>query len=363
MPPRQVARSRPGVVSLPPQGWNPTIRRALENLIRRGSGKNLPVVFDFDNTLVCGDVGEATFAVLVRDGLLSPEKLAPHLSPPLRLRTGKRVTPASSADLTEYYEALLDPTVHGDADPTPLATGYAWVVEAMAGLSLAEVVRSTRTACELACPGETRLIKVTSRKTSCPAPWFYPEMVDLIAALIRHQFDIRIISASNAWSVRWMVQHRLNPMLQERGASRGLLPEQITGITTLLADRAGNLYKDPLLLRDNPGYAALDPNSLRSLKITSRLHFPVPTYSGKITCIHDTIGRRPVLCAGDSPGDLPMLAHSENRLWIARADKQTSQRKLAETMRITGTRGWLVQAVRTKDNPGFIVEPPARRAR
>ena len=363
MPPRQVARSRPGVVSLPPRGWNPATRRALENLIRRGSGKNLPVVFDFDNTLVCGDVGEATFAVLVRDGLLSPEKLAPHLSPPLRLRAGKRVTPASGADLTEYYEALLDPTVHGDADPTPLATGYAWVVEAMAGLSLAEVVRATRFACELACPGETQLIEVTPRKTAYPAPWFYPEMVDLIAELIRHQFDIRIISASNAWSVRWMVRHRLNPMLLERGVREVLLPGQITGITTLLADRAGNLYKDPLLLRDNPGYAALDPKSLRRLKITSRLHFPVPTYSGKITCIHDTIGRRPVLCAGDSPGDLPMLAYSENRLWIARADKQTSQRKLAETMRITGTRGWLVQAVRTKDNPGFIVEPPARRAR
>jgi len=360
MPPRRLARSRKDIVSLPPRGWNPATRRALENLIRRGSGKNLPVVFDFDNTLVCGDVGEATFAVLVRDGLLSPEKLAPNLSPSLRLRSGKRFTPASGTNLTEYYEALLDPTIHGDADPTPLATGYAWVVEAMAGLSIAEVVRATRTACEFACPGEVRLIEVTPRKTAYPAPWFYPEMVDLIAALIRHQFDVRIISASNAWSVRWMVQRRLNPMLRERGVREGIRPEQITGITTLLADRAGNLYKDPLLLRDNAGYAALDSKVLRALKLTSRLHFPVPTYSGKITCIHDTIGRRPVLCAGDSPGDLPMLAYSENRLWIARTEKQSSQRKLAETMRVTGNRGWLVQPVQTKDNPGFLVNAPAR---
>lgn len=359
MPSRPLARTRTDVVSLPPRGWNPVTRRALEKLIRRGSGKNLPAVFDFDNTLVCGDVGEATFAVLVRDGLLTPEKLAPTLSPPLRLRSGKRLTPASGADLTEYYEALLDPTVHGDADPTPLATGYAWVVEAMAGLSIAEVVRATRIACELACPGDVRSIDVTPGRTAYPAPWFYPEMVDLLAALIRHQFDVRIISASNAWSVRWMVQHRLNPMLRERGVPDGLRPEQITGITTLLADRAGHLYKDPLLLRENPGYAALDAKVLRGLKLTSRLHFPVPTYSGKITCIHDTIGRRPVLCAGDSPGDLPMLAYCENRLWIARADKSTSLRKLAETMRATGDRGWLVQPVRTRDQPGFLVNAPA----
>ena len=123
MPATQGTRSRQTAVSLPLRGWAPATRRALENLIRRGAGRNLPVVFDFDNTLVCGDVGEATFAVLVRDGLLSPERLGPHLSLPLRLRTGRRLTPASGADLTEYYEALLDPTGHGDADPTPLATG------------------------------------------------------------------------------------------------------------------------------------------------------------------------------------------------------------------------------------------------
>src|SRR5436190_21185526 len=65
--------------------WDKKARVALESLIRRGSGKRLPVVFDFDNTIVCGDIGEATLAVLARSKVINPKNLSPTLSPPLRL--------------------------------------------------------------------------------------------------------------------------------------------------------------------------------------------------------------------------------------------------------------------------------------
>ena len=94
-------------------GWNERTRSGLEQLIERGSGQHLPVVLDFDNTIIRGDIGEATLAVLVRDGLLDPARLPPTLSPPFRLPDGRRITLDSGSDITAYYEAYLAPTVHG----------------------------------------------------------------------------------------------------------------------------------------------------------------------------------------------------------------------------------------------------------
>ena len=338
-------------------GWNPKTRRALERLIDRGAGKNLPVVFDFDNTLVCGDVGEATLAVLIRDGTVKPAKLPATFSPPFRLTNKQRVSLQSSVDAAAYYDAFLAPTIHGDADPTPLANGYAWAVEVMQGLRVSDVTRATRIACAHAKPPHDGFIEVTPGKTRFPAPYFYPEMVELIAALLRNDFDVWIVSASNAWSVRWMVLNELNPRLRQHGCKRGLTADHVIGITTLLTDRRDALHKDNLLLKENPDYAKLDEEVLRSFRLTSRLHFPVSTYSGKIAAIFDHLGRPPYLCVGDSPGDLPMLAYSQHRLWIARVDKTGYQQRQSEVMRQSGGRNWLIQTTRTKGRPGFFASP------
>lgn len=335
-------------------GWNSKTRRALERLIERGAGKSLPVVFDFDNTLVCGDVGEATLAVLIRDGIVKPDKLPATFSPPFRLPDNQRVSLQTSADAAAYYDAFLAPTIHGDADPTPLANGYAWAVEVMQGLRVSDVTRATKLACAHAKPPHDGFIEATPGGTRFPAPYFYPAMVELIAVLLRNDFDVWIVSASNAWSVRWMVLNELNPLLHQHGGQRGLTTDHVIGITMLLTDQRGSLYKDNLLRRENPGYAGLAEKVLRGFRLTSRLHFPVSTYSGKIAAIFDHIGRPPYLCVGDSPGDLPMLAFSQHRLWIARVDKIGYQQKQREIMRQTGRANWLIQAVRTKGASGFL---------
>ena len=59
---------KPAKVLLQAPGWRDETRRALTELIRRGAGKRLPVTLDFDNTIVWGDIGEATFGVLVKKG-------------------------------------------------------------------------------------------------------------------------------------------------------------------------------------------------------------------------------------------------------------------------------------------------------
>jgi len=346
-------RAKPAVELIEP-GWTRDVRRELGRLIRAGAGQGLPVAFDFDNTIVCGDIGEATLAVLAREGRLSPARQAAAVSPSFRNAKGEMVSPASALDLTAYYEDYLAPTRHGSKDSTPLANGYVWAAEVMAGLSPLEVVRATRLAYEQSRPGQEVRLDVTPGRTSYPAPFFYAETVELIAELLRNQFAVWIVSASNVWSVRWMVQHGLNPLLRQRGASPGLPPARVIGIATLLADAQGYLCKDAVLVKDDPRYAALDEARLGSLTLTSQLQFPAPTYSGKVACLWDCLAGQPYLAAGDSPGDLPMLTFSRHRLWIARLEKPDYQRAVREAMSRAGPRGWLLQPALCRRAPGFL---------
>jgi hypothetical protein len=370
-PPRHLPRLLAPAHPRPPLGgWAPAARRQLERLIRAGSGQRLPVAFDFDNTIVSGDIGEATLAILARRGLVSPDRARGVPSPPIRNEKGRTVTPDSGPDITAYYEALLAPTVHGPRDPTPLASGYVWAVEAMAGLRPLDVVQATAEAYGHSVPQQLRSIEVTPGRTAYPAPFFHPEMVELIATLIRHDFAIWIMSASNVWSVRWMVQHALQPLLRSHGVRRGIPPEQVLGISVLLADRRGGLHKDTCLVRGNRGYARLDPRTLGALRLTAQLQFPVPTYSGKVGCLWDALGGPPFLAVGDSPGDHAMLSFSRNRLWIARLDKPQYQIATAEQIRQTGRRGWILQPALAQPKPGFVANPgqlrrlePALRAK
>lgn len=315
------------------------------------------MVFDFDNTVVCGDIGEAVLAVLARSGALDPQTLSPALCPPLNLPGHGKVNVESCADALEYYEALLAPTVHGRGDPTPLGNGYVWATEILGGFGVAEVLQATREAFELSQPGQVRMITITPDRTAYPAPFFYPEIIELIGVLLAAGFEVWIVSASNVWSVRWMVLNGLNRALRRLGFKRGIPPAQVVGISTLMADSVGRFYKDPVLVREDAEYARFAPSRVRSLRVTSQLQFPVPVYSGKVGCIYDALGREPYLCVGDSPADHPMLAMAQHRLWIARLEKPAFQKATQCLIKRTGRGNWLVQAVRTREDPGFVHEP------
>jgi phosphoserine phosphatase len=342
-------------------GWNAETRRGLEKLIRQGAGKGLPVVFDFDNTIQHGDIQEATLGVLARWGRLTPANLTRRLSPSFRTADRGLVDVTKCTDILEYYKELLAPTIHGRSDPTPLSTGYAWAIEALGGLQLAEVVRATQEVCAIAKAEQRDAIPVTPGKTAFTVPRFYPEMVELLSELLRHEFDIWIISASNVWSVRWMVLRELNPRL--RAGGREIAPDHVIGASTLLADAEGRLYKDNVLVKEVAGYAAMNAAALSAFRLTAHLEYPLPAYSGKVACIFDAIGRRPYLCAGDGPGDYAMLRLSQHRLWIARQGATTAQPETTHSVRRNRDIRWMVQASGVAPTNGFSaraisVQPP-----
>lgn len=357
--PRARAIRSAGQVRLTAPGWTPEVRVWLEALIQRGAGRGLPVAFDFDNTLVCGDIGEATLALLVKQHRLHPETVAA-LTPSFRTATGRRIVASRLPDLTAYYEALLAGSGHGDADPNPLTSGYTWAAEVMAGLSPARIVQATAAVAALARPGESRRLEVTPGETAYPLPWFYPEMVELVAALLKRRFEVWIVSASNVWSVRWMVLEELNPRLRRLGCPRGVAADHVIGVAPLLRDRPGRVLKDRVLVRTDAAYARLESRTLAGLRLTRRLDLPVPVYAGKVACLWDALGGRPCLAAGDSPGDLPMLAFAENRLWLARLEKPDSSAAMLACRQEQGADGWAIQPVLTRNAPGFLAGPAAR---
>ncbi|MCX8108405.1 MAG: haloacid dehalogenase-like hydrolase, partial [Verrucomicrobiae bacterium] len=227
----------------------------------------------------------------------------------------------------------------------------------MQGLSVAQVVDATRQVYAMSEPLKLRRIVIRPGGPSWPVPFLYPEMVELMARMIRASFRIWIVSATNVWSVRWMVQHALNPALHELGASHGISPERVIGIATLLTDDRNHLFKDSILVKEDPAYAALDMDRLGKLRLTSKLQFPVPTYSGKVACIWDALRRRPHFAAGDSLGDSAMLLFARHRLWIARLDKPNIQRSMARVAQANNRKRWIVQPVWCGEPPGFLPDP------
>ena len=328
------------------------IESQLSRILREGAGKYYPVVFDFDNTVVCGDIGEATLATLINEGLIQKYTLSKSLCPDFTTSDGKAISLDVFEDPTMYYEYLLKSS--GPSDPTPLSTGYTWCVEIMEGLSAFDVVEATKKAFSLSEQNVEKFISVIPGKSTYQVPFFYKEILDLMAELIFNNYEIWVVSASNVWTVRWMVLNALNPILKDLGTKKGILPEHVIGISTLMQDPKGMLHKDPVLSKENPDYLNMKPEVLKSLKLTSRLHHPVSIYSGKVQSIIDYIGKKPYLSAGDSPGDHPMLMYSDYKLWLARLEKSDYQKQTSKLITDSNRNKWVIWPTLCKKTPGII---------
>ncbi len=267
--------------------------------------------------------------------------------------------PKQAAGLARYYEAFLTPTVHGSTDPASPANAYAWAVEIMQGLRVSEVVDATAEAFADSRVGELRPIPISPGHMAYPVPYFYPEMVELIGELLRHDFDVWIVSASNVWSVRYLTLKFLNPLLRQHGARNGIRPERVLGVSTLLTNSRRELFKDSLLIRESAPYSRLDAACLSRVTLTGRLQFPIPIYSGKVGAVWDALGRQPFLAAGDSAGDHALLTFSEHRLWIARLENPELQGATAQLIQKQQPDRWLVQPTLLNPSPGFLPDSQA----
>jgi len=189
--------------------WNHHTKERLLEIINSGRDQNLPVVFDFDNTIICRDIGEATLEVLSKTEL------------------------RSSFDIIKHYENLLNSTKHQILDSSPYANAYAWAVQVMQGLTPLEIIKATKQAYDNESAFRDHLdLRSETKMKHFRRPYFYPEMIDLIGAFLENKYDVYIVSASNIWSVRWMAS-KLNQKLKQSGFKGEIDLKNVIGVSTL----------------------------------------------------------------------------------------------------------------------------------
>ena len=338
--------------------WRPEVKSRLESLIAENAFQNKKVIFDFDNTTINRDIGEATFATMVMEGRLAADSISRDITPAFNLK-GRNVSLDTTTDLTNFYEDFLSVTRHQKGETTPYANGYAWVVQIMAGMTPAEILPFSEKAFanNIAFKDSYSTTLSETRINGYRQPFFYPEMVDLYGTLLTNGYDVYVCSASNIWTVRWMVLENLNRMLAAKfGKEIRIAPDHVIGVNVLLKDkRDGKLYKDPLLVRENEKYANLDREELAHYELTSQIVYPITGYFGKVANIIKYVTKeRPFLIGGDSPNDHPMLDRAENRLWITRLEKMGYQEKTVAQVHDSLPGNWLIQPVLYKKAPGFV---------
>lgn len=210
------------------------------------SGKAPLATFDWDNTVVRNDVGDAmTYYLLRHDKVLQPPKgdwarTSPYLSaaavtalgaacgdagaPGQPMRTSTDLTCADeilavySDATTTAGAAAFDPTTY---DHRRMEPAYAWAAQLQAGYTdrqLRDFAR--RNIAEVADAPEGSTVTVGHRTVDA---WvrYYPQIRDLIGALDRAGFDVRIVSAS------------AQPIVQAWAEGLGLPARQVLGIRTL----------------------------------------------------------------------------------------------------------------------------------
>jgi phosphoserine phosphatase len=358
-----VVKAASANIKLAEGNWNPTTRERLEKLLTRNANKGKKVIFDFDNTTVSRDIGDATFAWLVKEKKIDPGKIKA-LSPDFFIK-GSEVSLDKVVDLTEYYEKIQEAVSYDQSDPAGPFNGYAWVVQVMEGKTPLEVIDASKNAFmdNIASKdretGKQTKIEVTPGKTSYRVPFYHPETVDLIGKLLLNGYDVYIVSASNVWTVRYMITVELAKLLKkEFGKNLGIKPENVFGLNTLLKDkRDGQLYKDFYLVKNNKNYAALQPEELNNYQLTNLMANPLTGFEGKSSTIEKYITEpeeKAFLVCGDSAGDFSMLGRAQNRLWFSRLESLDYQKKLQILTKKSEAEHWFIQPVLYKKSPGLV---------
>lgn len=276
--------------------WNAQVYDRLQSFAKRYGAQSASydpcfrplAVFDFDNTIIGGDLGETGLLFAMRRGFLRADDTLFELVPENARAAFKERWPKTgevSEDLVEalknhYYEKVEN---GGEVE------AYHWLTRVFAGHSAIEL--------------ETFADKLIEEVFRDPARYGLrrrDEMIELIGFFDRAGFDVFVVTASPEWLVRGFAKHIQLPR------------EHVIG---------------PRLVVEKDGHAApkIDGN--------------FPWRAGKVIAIRTRIppgGRTPHFVAGDAVGDLEMLQAVTH-------DALVFDRGNVELLELAKARGWMIQ--------------------
>ncbi len=290
--------------SLPgPEGWPPAQRNALAQQIAAAPIGSY-AVFDADDTLWQNDIEESLLAYLENRGVLSVAKLDPALRP---------IPLLPDESLYGYYRRLCD---------IDNKLCYPWIAQVFAGRTLGELkqrvdaMMHSDASIAVRYRQQGRVVEGTVRP-----PRIYPAQQRLIGWLRAHGVRVYVVTASAEELVRMVVsdpRYGLN-----------VAAADVIGVTMLLRAPDGSIStaRQQIASGEFGDMAA----GRSGLMLTPTLWSPLTWYEGKVAGIQAYIDplRRPLLVAGDSRSDWPMLFYSGGiRLWVDRDAALASELQL-----------------------------------
>ena len=343
------------VPALDRAGWTESVYKTLTETIIGSAGQGNIVVFDFDNTTQARDIGEAVLAQVQQAKVIDPASLSPAMFPPFTTSGGEPMT--ITEGVSDYYDAVLDSA--GDADPFREYSSLPMPATAFTGRTLADFLAQTATVYDNGAGAKDLTSNDESRILGAGRPFIYPQMADLYGNLRSNGYDVWVVSAGVGWAVRWMVQNAVNPAIVAKYGPDAALPmDHVVAITTLLKDReTGKLVSDYQLTHQTPDarYINLEPTRMSQLEITAIPDGVASWRGGKAGAIDNIITRGELfMVAGDSMGDVEMLARATNRLVISRMNKPALAEGFADEIAKAPDANWMLQPTINSAPAGFL---------
>ena len=343
------------VPALDRAGWTESVYTSLTEAINASAGQGKIVVFDFDNTTQARDIGEAVLARVQDTNAIDPASLSPAVFPPFTSSGGDPI--AISDGIFDYYEALLDSA--GEADPFREYSSLPMVATTFYGRPLSEFLAQNAGVYDDGAGAADLTSGQESTILGAGRPFIYPQMADLYGNLRSNGYDVWVVSAGVGWAVRWMVQNALNPAIVAKYGEEAALPmDHVVAVTTLLKDRGtGKLVSDFQLTHQTPdaAYINLEPARMEQLEITAIPDGLSSWRGGKAGAIDNIISRGELfMVAGDSMGDVEMLARGSNRLVVARMNKPGLAEGFAAEIAEAPDANWMLQPAINSAPVGFL---------
>ena len=343
------------VPALDRAGWTESVYKTLTETIIGSAGQGKIVVFDFDNTTQARDIGEAVLAQVQQAKVIDPASLSPAMFPPFTTSGGEPMT--ITEGVSDYYDAVLDSA--GDADPFREYSSLPMPATAFTGRTLADFLAQTASVYANGSGAKDLTSEDESTILGAGRPFIYPQMADLYGNLRSNGYDVWVVSAGVGWAVRWMVQNAVNPAIVAKYGPDAALPmDHVVAITTLLKDReTGKLVSDYQLTHQTPDarYINLEPTRMSQLEITAIPDGVASWRGGKAGAIDNIITRGELfMVAGDSMGDVEMLARATNRLVISRMNKPALAEGFADEIAKAPDANWMLQPTINSAPVGFL---------
>ncbi len=321
----------PEDIMLKPDGWDPRNHAALVAFLsteNKRPGRKV-AVFDWDNTVIKNDIGDAAFIGLLERGMVKTpadwRKTSPYLTDAAVSALEQGATPELIFTLYNSQKTPDGASAFAGHDEKIIEPAYAWLAHLLAGNTPDEVRQASREIFErqLANPiGATRRI---GEAAIADYIRIYPQIADLINALEKSGFEVWIVSATPKYIIEVCAE------------KIGIPPERVIGIENVVSP-------DGKITYDLAGCGPVKDGENRAITFRDGKRCWINTVifgmtEGDPFQPNPDPDKRPRFGAGDSDGDVSFLEDTTGLRLVL--DRQKPLVTKAATANADGR--WLMQ--------------------